>query len=212
MTGEPYVVLRRTGSAGRATGSRRRGGSGRKGCHCSPPRRRGVGWSTAGTLAGVRLRPGGQPRVRAPPSAVVDAAAVRVGRGVTGIARDRERSTGPDGAGHGLVGRRGLLRRTDRQGVRRGGDGCCPAAPATSTWSVARSNRVVDYTRTDFTRTEERYDVILDNVEAQPLAAVRRALTPAGTLIPEHGRGGRWLGPISRIVKRACCPGLPVSS
>jgi NADPH:quinone reductase-like Zn-dependent oxidoreductase len=38
-------------------------------------------------------------------------------------------------------------------------------------------------------------------VEAQPLAAARRALTPSGTLIPNSGRGGRWLGPLGRIVQ-----------
>ena len=63
------------------------------------------------------------------------------------------------------------------------------------------ADHVVDYTRTDFTRADKRYDVILDNVEAQPLAAVRRALTPTGTLIPNSGRGGRSLGPLGRIVK-----------
>ncbi|RXZ46280.1 NAD(P)-dependent alcohol dehydrogenase [Agromyces binzhouensis] len=62
------------------------------------------------------------------------------------------------------------------------------------------ADHVVDYTRTDFTRAGKRYDVILDNVEAHPLAAVRRALAPTGTLIPNSGRGGRWLGPIGRIV------------
>ncbi|MGH2392387.1 MAG: NAD(P)-dependent alcohol dehydrogenase [Candidatus Limnocylindria bacterium] len=62
------------------------------------------------------------------------------------------------------------------------------------------ADHVVDYRRTDFTHTEKRYDVILDNVEAQPLAAVRRVLTPTGTLMPNSGRGGRWLGPIGRIV------------
>jgi NADPH:quinone reductase-like Zn-dependent oxidoreductase len=62
------------------------------------------------------------------------------------------------------------------------------------------ADHVVDYTRTDFTRTEKRYDVILENVEARPLAAVRQALTPTGTLIPNSGRGGRWLGPLGRIV------------
>jgi NADPH:quinone reductase-like Zn-dependent oxidoreductase len=30
---------------------------------------------------------------------------------------------------------------------------------------------------------------------------VRRALTPTGTLIPNSGRGGRWVGPLGRIVK-----------
>jgi NADPH:quinone reductase-like Zn-dependent oxidoreductase len=63
------------------------------------------------------------------------------------------------------------------------------------------ADHVVDYTKTDFTLTDKRYDVILDNVEAQPLAAVRRALTPTGTLIPNSGRGGRWIGPLGRIAK-----------
>ena len=70
------------------------------------------------------------------------------------------------------------------------------------------ADHVVDYTRTDFTRTEQRYDVILDNVEGQPLAAVRRALTTTGTLIPNSGYGGRWLGPIRRIVKTRVLSGF----
>ena len=70
------------------------------------------------------------------------------------------------------------------------------------------ADHVVDYTRTDFTRAEKSYDVILDNVEAQPLAAVRRALTPTGILIPNSGRGGRWLGPIGRVVKARVLSGF----
>jgi NADPH:quinone reductase-like Zn-dependent oxidoreductase len=63
------------------------------------------------------------------------------------------------------------------------------------------ADHVIDYTRTDFTRTGQRYDVILDNVEAQSLSAARRALTPKGTLIPNSGAGGRWFGPLGRILK-----------
>lgn len=63
------------------------------------------------------------------------------------------------------------------------------------------ADHVVDYTTTDFTAADSRYDVILDSVEAAPLAAVRRALTPTGTLIPNSGHGGRWFGPIGRIAK-----------
>jgi NADPH:quinone reductase-like Zn-dependent oxidoreductase len=63
------------------------------------------------------------------------------------------------------------------------------------------ADHVIDYTRTDFTRTGLRYDVIFDSVEAQSLSEVRRALTPAGTLIPNSGRGGRWVGPLGRVVK-----------
>jgi NADPH:quinone reductase-like Zn-dependent oxidoreductase len=70
------------------------------------------------------------------------------------------------------------------------------------------ADRVIDYTTTDFTSTDRRNDVILDNVEAQPLAAVRRALAPTGTLIPNSGRGGRWLGPLGRIVKARMLSGF----
>lgn len=63
------------------------------------------------------------------------------------------------------------------------------------------ADHVIDYTRTDFTLAEKKYDVILDNVEAQPLAAVRRVLAPSGILIPNSGHGGRWLGPLGRIAK-----------
>ena len=40
-----------------------------------------------------------------------------------------------------------------------------------------------------------------EDVEAHPLQAVRNALTPTGTLIPNSGRGGRWVGPLGRFVK-----------
>lgn len=70
------------------------------------------------------------------------------------------------------------------------------------------ADHVIDYTETDFTGTGRRYDVILDNVEAQPLAAARRGLMPTGTLIPNSGRGGRWLGPLGRIVKARLLSGL----
>jgi NADPH:quinone reductase-like Zn-dependent oxidoreductase len=63
------------------------------------------------------------------------------------------------------------------------------------------ADHVVDYTREDFTRSGQSYDVILDNVEAKPLSATRRALAPAGTLVLNSGRGGRWIGPLGRWAK-----------
>ncbi|MFF7978057.1 NAD(P)-dependent alcohol dehydrogenase [Streptomyces sp. NPDC007901] len=63
---------------------------------------------------------------------------------------------------------------------------------------------VVDHTREDFTDRGERYDVVLDNVGGRPLRHLRRALTPAGTLVangggsPGHVFGA--LGSLLRIV------------
>ncbi len=49
------------------------------------------------------------------------------------------------------------------------------------------ADHVIDYTREDFTRGEQRYDVILDNVENHPLSEVRRVLTSDGTLLCNAG-------------------------
>lgn len=63
------------------------------------------------------------------------------------------------------------------------------------------ADRVVDYTEEDFTEGPERYDLILDIADRHTLAQRRKVLTPAGTLIPNSGEGGPWLGSIGRIVK-----------
>ena len=63
------------------------------------------------------------------------------------------------------------------------------------------TDHVIDYAASDFTEHGVQYDVILDNVESRPLSVVRRALTPAGTLIPNSGKGGRLLGPIGRVIR-----------
>jgi NADPH:quinone reductase-like Zn-dependent oxidoreductase len=63
------------------------------------------------------------------------------------------------------------------------------------------ADRAIDYAEEDVTQGDDRYDVILDNVEARPLAAMRRILAPDGTLIPNDGtRGGPLLGPLPRIL------------
>jgi len=42
------------------------------------------------------------------------------------------------------------------------------------------ADRVIDYTREDFTQTAVRYDVVLDNVGNLSLSRLRRVLTPSG--------------------------------
>jgi NADPH:quinone reductase-like Zn-dependent oxidoreductase len=63
------------------------------------------------------------------------------------------------------------------------------------------ADRVIDYTRQDFTNGGERYDVILDNVGNHSLRATRRALAPDGILLANGSDVGGWLGGIGRPIK-----------
>ncbi|MCO1594239.1 NAD(P)-dependent alcohol dehydrogenase [Micromonospora sp. RHAY321] len=66
------------------------------------------------------------------------------------------------------------------------------------------ADHVVDYTRDDFADDTRRHDVVFDLVGNRSLAALRRVLTPTGTLVLSGGgvyRGGSLLGPIGLIVR-----------
>ena len=65
------------------------------------------------------------------------------------------------------------------------------------------ADHVIDYTREDFTNTGHRYDVIIDLVANRSLTACRRALSARGMLVLSSAEGGRWFGPIGRIIKAA---------
>ena len=51
------------------------------------------------------------------------------------------------------------------------------------------ADRVIDYTREDFTQGMERYDLFLDCVGNRPLSACRRVLTPSGPVAVGDRRG-----------------------
>jgi NADPH:quinone reductase-like Zn-dependent oxidoreductase len=55
------------------------------------------------------------------------------------------------------------------------------------------ADRVLDYTREDFTVSGERYDVFFDLVGNRPLTACRRVVKPDGIYIGAGGPGSRWL-------------------
>jgi NADPH:quinone reductase-like Zn-dependent oxidoreductase len=68
------------------------------------------------------------------------------------------------------------------------------------------ADRVLDHIQEDFTRSGERYDVVLDIAGNHPWADVKRALTPEGTYVlighDQYGAAGhRWFGSLGRFFK-----------
>jgi NADPH:quinone reductase-like Zn-dependent oxidoreductase len=66
------------------------------------------------------------------------------------------------------------------------------------------ADHVIDYTKEDFSKGDERYDVILDNVGTQSLSKFRRVLKPNGICVMIGGGGpneGKWVGPMARPIK-----------
>jgi NADPH:quinone reductase-like Zn-dependent oxidoreductase len=60
----------------------------------------------------------------------------------------------------------------------------------------------IDYTRDDFTRRAERYDVIIDTAGQRRLSDLRRALTRKGTLVIVGGEtDGAWFGGTDRLLR-----------
>jgi NADPH:quinone reductase-like Zn-dependent oxidoreductase len=61
------------------------------------------------------------------------------------------------------------------------------------------ADRVIDYTREDFSKSGQRYDIFLDCVGNHSLSACRRVLNPKGTYIPVGGEG--WMiGALARAL------------
>jgi NADPH:quinone reductase-like Zn-dependent oxidoreductase len=62
------------------------------------------------------------------------------------------------------------------------------------------ADQVIDRTVEDFTRSGQRYDLILD-IAYRSLSDCRRALTPGGTVVLIGGSAGRWIDGFGRIVR-----------
>lgn len=79
--------------------------------------------------------------------------------------------------------------------------GVCRTANVQMVRSIG-ADHVIDYTKEDYTRTGQRYDLLVDIAGNRTLAECRRVLAPAGVLVgvgaPDKGR---WLGPAARGVK-----------
>jgi NADPH:quinone reductase-like Zn-dependent oxidoreductase len=62
------------------------------------------------------------------------------------------------------------------------------------------ADEVIDYTREDFTRGGQRYDLILDIGGTRRISTMRRALTPTGRIVMVAPQPGQWVGPVARVV------------
>ncbi|OLF19154.1 NAD(P)-dependent alcohol dehydrogenase [Actinophytocola xanthii] len=65
------------------------------------------------------------------------------------------------------------------------------------------ADEVIDYTAQDFTRTGERYDLLLDNAGSHSVRSLRRAMTPSATCVVVGGPAGRWLQPVGHVLAAA---------
>lgn len=86
------------------------------------------------------------------------------------------------------------------------GAGHVTAVCSTQNVEQARSlgaDRVIDYTRDDFTREEAgMHDVLLDVAGGRSYASIRRVLKPGGRFVMVGApRGGRLLGPLAHLAK-----------
>jgi len=58
------------------------------------------------------------------------------------------------------------------------------------------ADHVIDYTTEDFTRSRERFDLVLDNIGQVSFSRMKQVLTPTGRLVPNSGHGG-----MSHVIK-----------
>jgi len=63
------------------------------------------------------------------------------------------------------------------------------------------ADHVIDYTAEDFTRTGQRYDLILDIAGSKSWSQCRRVLNPNAILVIVGAEGSRLMGPLGHIAK-----------
>ena len=64
------------------------------------------------------------------------------------------------------------------------------------------ADHVIDYTKEDFSKSGQRYDILFDGISNHPFSECRRILHPNGIYIPFGGPAGRWMiGPLASSAK-----------
>lgn len=62
------------------------------------------------------------------------------------------------------------------------------------------ADRVVDYTREDFTDLDDEFDVFFDNAGSKSLSRSKRMLTDDGIFVMVTAKKGKWFRPIDRML------------
>ena len=63
------------------------------------------------------------------------------------------------------------------------------------------ADHVIDYTTAGISDGSARYDLVFQLGGTYSPGAIRKVLTPHGTLIQSYGDGSRWLGPLGNMIK-----------
>ncbi len=63
------------------------------------------------------------------------------------------------------------------------------------------AGEVIDYTQQDVTAGRGRYDMVFQLGGTYSPRAIRKVLTPHGTLIQSYGDGNRWIGPLGNMLQ-----------
>ena len=117
-------------------------------------------------------------------------------------ARSRESPAGPACPRQRRLGRRGQLRRPACEGTRRRARDRGLQRAERRTGRGARRGHVIDYTREDYTRGDERYDLIVDVAGTHSWRQNLRVLVPGGTLVLAGMPSGNHLtGPLGRLAR-----------
>ena len=161
--------------------------------------------ATPGTFAEFTVAPASQ-LIKKPVGLTFEDAAASVMSSLTALIAIRD--VGRVGPGtrvliNGASGGVGTLAVQMAKGLGAEVTGVCSATNLELVRSLG-ADHVIDYTEEDFTRSEQRYDVIFDNVMNRPPSATAQVLTPTGMFIPNSvGNTGGFFAGLPRMARAA---------
>ena len=164
-------------------------------------------WGNGGTFAEYAAAPGSKLE-RKPPNLTFEQAAAVLTSGQIAVQGIRDEGRVQPGQRVLINGAGGGVGTTAVQLAKAYGADVT-AVDGTAKLDMLRSigaDRVLDYTQEDFTRSGERYDVVLDIAGNHPWSHLKGTLTPEGAYVlighdQYGGSGHRWVGSLGRFFK-----------